>query len=108
MGPLVLALIGQRDRYGLELVKVLSAHDLVVSEGTVYPLLSRLMTNGLVESEWLISGKDRPRRIYRLTEEGKNEVRAFRSEWDAFATSVQDVLSENTMDNEDREIGTDR
>jgi PadR family transcriptional regulator PadR len=98
LGPLVLTLIGQRERYGLELVKALSEHDLVVSEGTVYPLLSRLVANGLVESEWLISGRDRPRRVYRLTDDGARDVHAFRSDWKLFASAVQAVLADDAGD----------
>lgn len=93
LGPLVLALLEQRMRYGLEIVRALAAHDLVASEGTVYPLLTRLQDAGAVESEWIVSERDRPRRFYRLTDAGRAELAAFRTDWPAFTRAVESILS---------------
>lgn len=92
LGPVVLALLEQRDHYGLEIVRELAALDLVASEGTVYPLLTRLQDAGSIDSEWVVSERARPRRFYRLQAPGRAELASFRSEWPAFTSAVDSIL----------------
>src|SRR5919204_2276118 len=67
----VLALLAEEERYGFDLVRGLAEVDgMVTSEGTIYPLLSRLRRDGLVESTWRESSTGPPRRYYRLTAAG--------------------------------------
>jgi PadR family transcriptional regulator PadR len=78
----VLALLAEEERYGFDLVRGLSQMDgMVTSEGTIYPLLSRLRRDGLVESTWQESSAGPPRRYYRLTEAGRAALEGFRLEW---------------------------
>jgi PadR family transcriptional regulator PadR len=92
----VLALVEKRERYGLELVQTLSEVDgLVTSEGTIYPLLSRLRRDGAIESFWRESDSGPPRRYYRLTEQGRQSLRTFRSEWDRFKNAVDQLIGES-------------
>ena len=89
----VLALLRGRERYGFELVKALSAADgMVTSEGTIYPLLSRLRKDGLVTSSWVESPNGPPRRYYRLTDEGTDALGSFVEDWDRFRDSVDGFL----------------
>ena len=89
----VLALIGSDWRYGFELVQMLGAVDgLLSSDGTVYPLLSRMRADGLVETEWRESEEGRPRRYYRVSAAGKSALREFQLEWERFRTAVDTVL----------------
>src|SRR5271157_5193807 len=61
--------------YGLEILRHLeSGSDLVVAEGTIYPLLTRLRTLGLVESEWVESDSGHPRKYYSLTVAGRERA----------------------------------
>ena len=93
LGPCVLALLAERPRFGLELVRDLSHADgLLTSEGTVYPLLNRLRDAGWVTSRWKHKGDQRPRRYYSITGEGRDYLAAFRAEWSAFASAVDAVL----------------
>ncbi|HTR90471.1 MAG TPA: PadR family transcriptional regulator, partial [Trebonia sp.] len=65
LGPCVLALLDERPRFGLELVRDLAAAGgLLTSDGTVYPLLNRLRDAGLVTSEWHDQAGERARRYY--------------------------------------------
>lgn len=107
LGPLVLTLIGTEERYGLELVRILSASSLPVSEGTVYPLLSRLVESGLVESRWLIQDAQRPRRVYRLTPQGLQASTQFRAEWRKFSHAVNAILEANGRDTSGSERRSD-
>ena len=92
----VLALLEQRDRYGFELIQNLGQVDgMVTSEGTIYPLLSRLRRDGVVETFWRESASGPPRRYYRITPLGRNALRDFRDEWKRFRGAV-DQLMEGT------------
>jgi PadR family transcriptional regulator, regulatory protein PadR len=93
LGPCVLALLAERPRFGLELVRDLSQADgLLTSDGTVYPLLNRLRDAGWVTSRWMHEDDQRPRRYYSITDLGRDHLGAFRTEWSAFAAAVNTVL----------------
>jgi PadR family transcriptional regulator PadR len=85
----VLSLLADEERYGFDLVRGLGEMDgMVTSEGTIYPLLSRLRRDGLVESNWQESPSGPPRRYYRLTGRGRSALEAFRLEWRRFRDAV--------------------
>ncbi len=85
----VLALLAGDERYGFDLVRELGEVDgMVTSEGTIYPLLSRLRRDGLVETTWRESTAGPPRRYYRLTKSGRAALQGFRSEWSRFRDGV--------------------
>jgi PadR family transcriptional regulator PadR len=93
LGPCVLALLDERPRFGLELVRVLgAAGGLLTSDGTVYPLLTRLRDAGFVTSEWRDPAGERARRYYFITDEGRAQLKAFRADWTDFAATVAAVL----------------
>jgi PadR family transcriptional regulator PadR len=79
--------------YGLEILRRLeSDSDLIVSEGTVYPLLSRLKAMGLVDSQWVESDAGHPRKYYSLTLAGKERsIEMFRA-WQRFSASMSKLL----------------
>jgi PadR family transcriptional regulator PadR len=91
----VLALLAQQERYGFQLVRTLGAVDgLVTSEGTIYPLLSRLKKEGHVTTTWRDSEEGPPRKYYAITEQGKAVLDAFRVEWRRFRTAVDSLVEE--------------
>jgi PadR family transcriptional regulator, regulatory protein PadR len=91
----VLSVLAGSERYGFELVRSLGEVDgMVTSEGTIYPLLSRLRRDGLIESTWRESPSGPPRRYYRLTERGNEALDAFRSEWRRFRDAVDQFVGE--------------
>jgi PadR family transcriptional regulator PadR len=93
LGPCVLALLDERPRFGLELVRELAATGgLLTSDGTVYPLLSRLRDAGLVTSEWHDPAGKRARRYYFITDVGRDQLKSFRADWTEFALTVAAVL----------------
>ncbi|MGA4669264.1 PadR family transcriptional regulator [Propionibacteriaceae bacterium Y1923] len=89
----VLALLQDDLRYGYDLVTELSEAGLLASEGTIYPLLSRLRKEGLVETTWAESPSGPPRRYYSLTTAGHHALAEFRDAWSALKLSVDDILS---------------
>lgn len=89
----VLALLTDGERYSFEIVTALGELDgLVTSEGTLYPLLSRLRKEGTVETTWRESPSGPPRRYYRLTATGRAVLAAFTEEWMRFRGSVDALL----------------
>jgi PadR family transcriptional regulator len=89
----VLALLTEGERYGFELVRALAQVDgMVTSEGTIYPLLSRLRRDGLVEPTWRESPAGPPRRYYRVTEAGRTALDAFVREWGRFRDAVDQFI----------------
>ncbi|MHB1004804.1 MAG: PadR family transcriptional regulator [Chloroflexota bacterium] len=91
----VLALLAGRERYGYELVQALSQVDgMLVTEGTVYPILGRLKRENMVTTEWRESRGGPPRKYYRLTPAGEHSLADFRIQWRVFAKAVDKVLDE--------------
>ncbi|NUP48088.1 MAG: PadR family transcriptional regulator [Catenulispora sp.] len=92
----VLALLRDGQRYGVELLRELGSVDaLVVSEGTIYPLLSRLRKEQMVDTIWQESPSGPPRRYYRLTEVGEKALAEFVAEWGRFRDGVEYILTAN-------------
>ena len=89
----VLALLRSDRRYGFDIVRTLGRADgMVTSEGTIYPLLTRLRNEGLIASTWEQSRSGPPRRYYRLTAKGEKALDAFVGEWRRFRDVVDDLL----------------
>jgi PadR family transcriptional regulator PadR len=90
----VLAALWDEKLYGLEILRRLeSDSDLVVSEGTVYPLLSRMKALGLVRGEWVESNVGHPRKYYALTPAGKHRALDMSRTWAAFSSSMSKLLA---------------
>lgn len=80
--------------YGLEILRRLeSDSDLVLSAGTVYPLLSRLKADGLLKSEWVEADAGHPRKYYQLTPSGRRRAVEMAAMWARFSTSLKGLLS---------------
>jgi len=96
----ILAAVWDERRYGLEILRRLESNsDLIVSEGTVYPLLSRLKTLGLVRSEWVESDAGHPRKYYALTPAGKKRVVEMARIWARFSSSMNKLLAPLAKEN---------
>ncbi|MFK5584227.1 PadR family transcriptional regulator [Serinicoccus sp. LYQ131] len=89
----VLALLVDEERYGYDLVVELSAAGLLASEGTIYPLLSRLRKDELVSTIWRESPAGPSRRYYALTDQGRTALADFTRSWSTFKHSVDHILT---------------
>lgn len=91
----VLSLLNSTSLYAFDLVRRLSDSDgMVISEGTIYPLLSRLRREGWVSTTWAESAEGPPRRYYALTSAGEHALLAFAAEWRRFRDAVDALLPE--------------
>lgn len=93
-GALVLAVLSQlqEEQYGYSLKQRLVEGGLEVNEGTLYPLLRRLESQGLLDSEWRVINEARPRRYYRLSASGKQALKDLEHEWQSISQSINAFL----------------
>ena len=94
-GCLILAVMAalRTEQYGYTLRKLLADHGMVIDEGTLYPLLRRLESQGLLKSQWREEDK-RNKRFYRLSPEGKAILKQLLAEWQGIGSSLNDILKE--------------
>ena len=92
-GSLVLAVLAclRTERYGYTLRQALAADGLEMEESTLYPLLRRLESQGLLESEWREEEK-RKKRFYRLSPGGASMLTALTAEWRGINASLDKIL----------------
>ena len=93
-GILVLAALSQLDepKYGYALIDSLGERGLEIEQGTLYPLLRRLESQGLLKSEWNVEGS-RPRRYYELSPDGERLRDALVAEWGNLLQVMEVLLS---------------
>ena len=93
----VLALLRDGEAYGLDIGARLSADGILMNgEGTLYPLLSRLRKQGLVQTHWRESPSGPPRRYYALTDTGHESLRVFTRVWNQFRDAIDSTLEGTT------------
>jgi PadR family transcriptional regulator PadR len=89
----VLSLLSDTSLYASDLVRRLGDSDgMVISEGTIYPLLSRLRREGWVSTTWAESAEGPPRRYYTLTPVGQRALLDFAADWRRFRDAVDALL----------------
>src|SRR5690348_9924105 len=89
----VLAMLARRDGYAYDIASRL-AEDIGMGEGTIYPLMRRMQSEGLVKTYLEESSSGPPRKYYQLTRAGHAALAAQKAEWTAFTSSVARVLSD--------------
>jgi PadR family transcriptional regulator PadR len=92
-GCLALAVLAQlrQEHYGYTLRKALAERGLAIEESTLYPLLRRLESQGLLASQWREEDK-RNKRFYRLSPEGEHMLGQLLEEWNAINAAVSKIL----------------
>ncbi len=79
--------------YGLDIVRRLEAHsDLLLAEGTIYPILGRLKRDGLIDSKWVESEAGHPRKYYWLTSSGRRRTLAMARYASNFQSRIRALL----------------
>jgi len=97
---IVLHLLAPGEAYGYEIVTKLTRETggaLEVTDGTLYPVLYRLERAGFVAVRWDTPARGVPRKYYRLTESGQQELRTLTAEWTAFADAMSHLLGQGTQ-----------
>jgi len=90
----ILASLWKRRLYGLEILRALeSGSGLGMLEGTLYLILNRIKSAGLVDSEWVDAGSGHPRKYYRLTATGEERLRAMAESWSDFSAKINELIA---------------
>lgn len=95
-GSLILAVLGalRSEQYGYTLRKILEEHGMAIDEGTLYPLLRRLESQGLLASEWREEDK-RKKRFYRLSPTGTDVFERLFAEWQSLGEAINHIQTES-------------
>jgi PadR family transcriptional regulator, regulatory protein PadR len=88
----VLSILGRGDAYPTEIIDALKETKLVVVEGTLYPLLTRLKNTGLLTYRWEESTSGPPRKYYRLTAAGEKYLRELQVSWKDLVNAVNKTM----------------
>ena len=94
-GVIAIAVLSQlsKEEYGYSLLKALSDQGLEVDQSTLYPLLRRLESQGLLQSKWRIADEARPRRYYVISRQGREVLAQLKGEWSAMTATMKKMLS---------------
>ena len=87
----ILTIISRKEAYTSDILEALRQADLLVVEGTLYPLLSRLKNNGLLSYRWQESTDGPPRKYFTLTDEGKELLAALNQEWGTISQAITKI-----------------
>lgn len=96
LGLCVLALLARADSYAYEIASRLS-DAIDMGEGTIYPLMRRMQTDGLVETYLVESSSGPSRKYYRLTEAGRTALDTQAADWKSFTRAVDAVVSDTPV-----------
>jgi PadR family transcriptional regulator PadR len=91
----ILEIISRGEVYASDMLDELTAAKMIVVEGTLYPLLTRLKNAGLLDYTWVESTSGPPRKYYKLTEVGKEFLEQLRQTWLEVVASIEHITQKN-------------
>ncbi len=93
----ILSIISRGEAYASDILEEMKGSRLIVVEGTLYPLLSRLKNDGLLSYNWKESKSGPPRKYYQLTEEGKLFMAELSQTWNDLVIAVTHIIEKTTI-----------
>ncbi len=100
----IMLLLNEKPYYSSDIIQRLKEANLLVVEGTLYPLLSRLKKDGILSYEWQESTQGPPRKYYALSEDGKEMLQALESAWSELENTVHNLKGAPTQPPRGEEI----
>jgi len=91
----IMLTIARAEAYASDILKQLKEDDLIVVEGTLYPLLSRLRVDGLLDYVWKESNAGPPRKYYSLTPTGRKTLEQLKTTWDQLTKSINSLIKKH-------------
>jgi len=85
----ILTVLSKREAYPSDIIKELKEAKLIVVEGTLYPLLTRLKNAGLLQYNWVESSSGPPRKYYSLTTDGQDFLKELKKTWNELYAAVE-------------------
>ena len=89
----ILHIISRGEVYASDMLEELTSAKIMVVEGTLYPLLTRLRKAGLVDYKWVESSSGPPRKYYTLTDEGEGFLNGLDQTWDELVSSTKKIIA---------------
>lgn len=89
---LVLSILKKGDAYGAEIIEILKKTDMIIVEGTIYPLLSRLKKDAMIDYYWQESDSGHPRKYFQLTKSGEGTYYSMLKNWREIQKTVSMIL----------------
>ena len=89
---IILLVISRGPVYASDILNNLKENEMIVVEGTLYPLLSRLKNSGLLEYSWQESSAGPPRKYYSLTEKGRETLKQLSATWKDLNKSIHSLI----------------
>ncbi|MEO1434302.1 MAG: PadR family transcriptional regulator [Bacteroidota bacterium] len=84
----ILSIISEQEAYPSDIIKRLKEAELIIVEGTLYPLLTRLKNAGILSYKWEESRSGPPRKYYHITDNGRHFLDELRQSWDSLVNAV--------------------
>ena len=91
----ILSIISEKDAYASDMIEKLKKSKLIVVEGTLYPLLTRLKNEGLLSYRWEESKTGPPRKYYLTTEIGEQVLKELNISWQELVAAVNDIIQKS-------------
>lgn len=95
----ILSILSDGEHYPTEIIERMKTAKLLVVEGTLYPLLTRLKNDGLLTYRWEESTSGPPRKYFTLSEEGKKSLAELLNSWTELTDSVNQIIQQTTKTN---------
>jgi len=92
----ILSILSEQEAYPSDIIGKLKEGELIVVEGTLYPLLSRLKNAGLLSYNWQESPSGPPRKYFQITEIGRDVLHQLTENWSNLVAAVLNTTSQNT------------
>jgi PadR family transcriptional regulator PadR len=88
----ILSIVSRQDVYASNIIDKLKEARLIVVEGTLYPLLTRLKNDGMLSYRWEESSQGPPRKYYKITEDGQKLLDEMTADWREMVEAVEQLL----------------
>jgi PadR family transcriptional regulator, regulatory protein PadR len=92
----ILSIVSRQDAYASDIIEKLKEAKLIVVEGTLYPLLTRLKNDGMLSYRWEESTQGPPRKYYKITDNGQKSLEEQTADWQDLVNSVESLLDGKT------------
>ena len=92
----ILLILSKNDAYASDIINILKQSEMIVVEGTLYPLLTRQKNAGLLSYRWEESTQGPPRKYYTITEKGQEFLKDLDQSWDELIQAVQSIREKHS------------
>ena len=96
----ILSILSREDSYAPKISAELKASEMIVVEGTLYPILTRLINQGILTYRWEESPQGPPRKYYSLTADGREALRQLDESWDSLVGQINQIRNHQPEENQ--------